>query len=1577
MLVLLCICSISGIAGAGTAPPIPIGPLDANLQPATPDYYTTANWANSPPLAKFVDTLPGLGSTKANNLGQYLSVAKPDIVTYPGSDYYEIELVEFNERMHSDLPLPGTKLRGYRQTNFGTDTSACGGQLQPPCDANFNTLVPDPVHQLGPTIIADRDRPVRIKFTNSLPTGSGGDLFIPVDTSVMGAGTGPAYMGTVRGDGTPCDNTIEPNTCASYTQNRAAVHLHGGRTPWISDGTPHQWITPVNEITPFTKGVSFQNVPDMPDPGDGSMTYYYTNQQSARLMFYHDHAFGITRLNVYAGEAAGYLITDQFEKDLVARGLIPADQIPLIIQDKTFVNAANTTKYLYNTATGLFDIPITVPTIRATDPLWNWGSGTPDINGVRPPVTGDLWLPHVYMPAQNPLAGSGGVNPFGRWMYGPWFYPATAVTKGPVANPYYDADCSSPFPADYANCSTPGQPPMIPGTPNVSMGMEAFQDSAVVNGTAFPSLTVDPRAYRFRILNAASDRFWNLSFYEADPAQPSPDTRLLATGKSNLTEVKTLPASANLAAANNWPADWPVDGRDGGVPDPALSGPSFFQIGTEGGFLPKPDIRVPQPVTYITDPTAFWVGVVDKTGLALGPAERADVIVDFSAYAGKTLILYNDAPAAWPARVPGYDYFTGAADMRDSGGYGTGGTFNPITGFWDGGTGPLVGYAPNTRTVMQIIVTGGTSGLPAVDAPYTFNQAALEAEFTSAAAPTALNPAPVKTLFERSQEPIIVGQTAYSSAYPNSYFPPNFPWEGINQINDHFLKFVTLAGQPVEMVTEPKGIHDEMGASFDPVYGRMSGNLAMQLPNPTTLNALLILYGFSDLPTETINNSTTVDVQVLGSVPTPIPWQVTDGTQIWKISHNGVDTHPIHFHIFDVQLINRVGWDGQIALPEANELGWKDTVKISPLMDTIVAVRPRAPALPFGITNSLRPLNPAIPIGSPMGFNNVDWQTGQARPTPVTNILYDFAWEYVWHCHILSHEEMDMMRPIVLNVTSVVPDTVTGLNTPATFTGGVVTLNWTDPTPALDVATPGNPKNEIGFRIERCAGLNCVNFAPVGTALANATSYTETVLSSDRYSYRVIAYNAAGESAAPTFVTTQSFDIIDGVCGTSNGQLFAAIPTTGLCASGTESVVTNNFGILTWSCNGINSTINDVCSATIPTYSVNFIAGANGTVNGTVSVSQTVTYSLDATTVTAAPITGYHFVNWTEGATVVSTTPALTVTNVLANHTYTANFAIDTFTVDFVAGPNGTLTGTTSQVVNYFTNATTVTAVPNLPGYHFVNWTEGATVVSTTAALTVNNVTANHIYTANFAIDTFAVNYAVATGEHGTLTFGTSTGLPLVNQTVNYGANAVTVSAIPDVNYHFVNWMEGATEVSLLPDLTITNVTAAHNYTAHFALTSYAVSLDQCVTGPTIVSSGDMPTYNFNTNGFDVTAQINGTPIVLTGSSYTYSTGVTGNQVITATYTVNPVGTTAAARIVRGATTLDFATLQAAYTAAQDGETIMLKGGTQAGSLNLNRPISVTLKGGYDASYTANCSFTTVGAITFGGGSVTFDRVSL
>lgn len=60
--------------------------------------------------------------------------------------------------------------------------------------------------------------------------------------------------------------------------NRIATHLHGGLTPWFSDGTPFQWFTPSGK-----HGPSFMNVPGFPVlPGTG--TYYYPNDMSARLL---------------------------------------------------------------------------------------------------------------------------------------------------------------------------------------------------------------------------------------------------------------------------------------------------------------------------------------------------------------------------------------------------------------------------------------------------------------------------------------------------------------------------------------------------------------------------------------------------------------------------------------------------------------------------------------------------------------------------------------------------------------------------------------------------------------------------------------------------------------------------------------------------------------------------------------------------------------------------------------------------------------------------------------------------------------------------------------------------------------------------------------------------------------------------------------------------------------------------------------------------------------------------------------------------------------------------------------------
>ncbi|NTV13110.1 MAG: multicopper oxidase domain-containing protein [Desulfobulbaceae bacterium] len=1084
----------------------PIGPLD------TPDYLSTPNWANSPQLRKFVDLLPGVAglttyNTQANgynadgttNLGQQIYIAVPDITSYPGSDYYVIQLDDYFEQMHTDLTNP-TKQRGYHQTNNGTNTAAtevAACLALPPVDqtpcltglvGNFNTITPPPgPHHLGPIIVAQKDRPVRVKFVNHLGAGSDGDLFLPVDTSIPGAG-----QFTVDYD--PITKTpVNPPLTGTFSQNRATLHLHGGTTPWISDGTPHQWITPATEVTDYPQGVSTKNVPDMAPPEDGAQTFYWTNQQSARLLFYHDHAYGITRLNVYAGEAAGYLIQDPTEIALINAGIIPADQIPLVIEDKTFVDPDN---------------------IGTTDPTWNWGSG-PLVGGIRQPVKGDLWWPHVYMPAQNPYDITG-IAPMGRWAYGPWFWPPTVIQFPPIDNPYYGADCDPSIDTQTV-ADTQGltilngvhfcQPPYIPATPTPSWGAEAFMDTPLVNGTAYPVLKVEPKAYRLRILNASHDRFYNLMLAQADVAPGAADCIGVAGSGLNCadnSEIRVVPSvdyTAMLPTDPAWPSvvnpvtlvsapqpdTWAMDGRTGGVPDWNMTGPDWIQIGSEGGFLPKPVVIKPNPVIWNMDPTTFNVGNVSSGSLILGSAERADVIVDFSPYAGRTLLLYNDAPAPFPALDPHYDYFNGAADMTEAGGM-------PPS---------KPGLGPNTRTIMQIQVAGGP-GVPFTaeqmtklnDAFATGNNSVGGASLT----PTGL------PVFAESQHPIIVGQTAYNGIYaegtpadptPNSTFPGVWPYWGVAGIGDNTINYEDVAGKlhgdlpgadyPAQYM-EPKAIHDEMGAVFDD-YGRLSAKLGLEMAKTNGVIQTFVMQNYADPSTEILN-----------------PGEV----QVWKVTHNGVDTHPLHFHLYDIQVINRVGWDGFRRLPFENEFGWKDTVRISPLEDTIIALRPITPLLPFGIPESIRPLNPIEPLGSTVGFTTIDPYTGQARNPAVFNKFVNYDWEYVVHCHILSHEENDMMRTQAFLFKETLPPYVGGLL--ATPAGADIDLTWSDPTPATALLTQGNAANEIGFIIERAVGTG--PFATLTEVPANRTSYTDVAAPAGSR-YRVIAYNAAGESTTP------------------------------------------------------------------------------------------------------------------------------------------------------------------------------------------------------------------------------------------------------------------------------------------------------------------------------------------------------------------------------------------------------------------------------------------------------------------------------
>jgi hypothetical protein len=392
-------------------------------------------------IRKFVDGLPGLGSGGANNLGQYIPVAVPDTTTYPGSDYYEIALVQYTEQLHSDLPA--TLLRGYVQLSTAAVpgahvalTTPGGGPITLPSGAPAYGV--DKPSYLGPFIQATKDKPTRILFRNLLPTGEAGNLFLPVDTTVMGAGPGPNMdMEMPHNDQMPmCADSPKRTDC--FSENRATLHLHGGITPWISDGTPHQWITPAGESTDYPKGVSVSNVPDMPDPGPGAQTFFYTNQQSARLMFYHDHAWGITRLNVYAGEAAGYSITDAVETAPHHRRA-----------------ASRRCRHAAAHRPGQ-DLRPRLGAARGDRPL----------SGARPRHVGRLW-PAVGSTSTCPTRARTRRGPTrsaaGRTAGGSTRRPTTS-RSGPIPNAYFDPDCDP----DLTYC----QPSLAPGRARVSMGME-------------------------------------------------------------------------------------------------------------------------------------------------------------------------------------------------------------------------------------------------------------------------------------------------------------------------------------------------------------------------------------------------------------------------------------------------------------------------------------------------------------------------------------------------------------------------------------------------------------------------------------------------------------------------------------------------------------------------------------------------------------------------------------------------------------------------------------------------------------------------------------------------------------------------------------------------------------------------------------------------------------------------------------------------------------------------------------------------------------------------------------------------
>ena len=1388
--------------GAWQAQAVPV------LTPGTD--YTKGNYAYSPApvvnatngtvtggIRKFVDSLPGLTAAGTNNLGKYIPLAVADTNSYPGSDYYEIALVEYNEQMHSDLPGPlntntpgalGTVLRGYVQIEPpGALTIPAGSAhiaLKYPNGTNMTfggnqVYAFDKPHYLGPLILAVRQIPTRLKFYNLLPTGSAGEYFVPVDTTLNGAGPGPHQIGTDPVTGLPIYEM--------YTQNRATVHLHGGDNPWVSDGTAYQWITPAGEATSYTNGASHQNVPDMPVPPNGSATFYWPNGQSGRMMFYHDHAVGITRM-VYAGIAGGYLLVDPVEEAAFAAAGVPgtitatpdlAHLIPVVIQDKTFVPD-----------------PVT---LAATDPLWLDSTNT--WNGRTPPPMGSLWFPHVYMPNQDPTSMTG-ANALGRWDYGPWFWPPWPVPAG----------------------STP---------PVVSTSPEAFMDTPVVNGEAYPYVNVQPAKYRLQILSACNDRMVNLQMYVAEPitvgvvaggsgyssnatvtiAAPAaggtaagatvtvaggvvtaitvtnagagyavnemPAVSILdATGSNALARASVLTDVAMVEACPDpaipfpplWLTQTPgmihdvLDTRQGGVPNPVMRGPAFIQIGSEGGVLPGPVVHLNTPVGFEQNKRNIVVLNVSVKTLFMAPAERADVVIDFSKFAGKTVILYNDAPAPVPASDPRYDFYTGNPDTSPSAGANNQG----------GAPSTLPGYGPNTRTLVQFRVGAGADASAPPDDYDTNFVANLQNPVTG-----------LPAIFKASQAAPVVPQLAYSAVgYTGGTItsPLGDNYARIQDMSMTYIPYGTNAAITNQML--PKCIQE----LFD-LLGRMNATLGVELPFTSAFIQTTIPLGFSDPVTEVFNDGE---------------------TQIWKITHNGVDTHGVHFHLFNVQVINRVGWDGSIRPPDPNELGWKDTVRMNPLEDILVAGRAKTPAVPFGSPESVRYLNPAIPPGSTFGFENVDPLTGNAPLVPVSNVLTNFGWEYTWHCHILGHEENDMMRPVQVNFATVVP--AAPVLTGAGAAGPLANLAWTDGTPASAPSTMGNPANEIGFRVERATVMGSVTgvFAVVTSVPANTTNYVDaTVAVGTVYGYRVVAFNVAGSATSNVArVITPALPLVITTAALSTGEVSLAYSQT-LAATG---------GVLpyTWS----------VSAGALPGgLTLNAISGA---ITGTPTVAGAFTFTVRVQDFVAVSTTKALSITILTAPTITTTVLSTGEVTVAYSQTLAATGGVGAYTWSVSAGalPGGLTLNAVSGAI---------TGTPTVAGtFTFTAQVRDANTVTATKVLSIRVLPVPTIVTTALPNGTVGVAYSqTLTASGGLLPYAwalTAGALP-TGLALNPVTGAITGTPTVVGAFAFTMRLQDANAVTATQGLSITVLAATPN--APSALTASASPLS--TNAPTVL----------------------------------------------------------------------------------------------------------------------------------------------
>ena len=417
-------------------------------------------------------------------------------------------------------------------------------------------------------------------------------------------------------------------------------------------------------------------------------------------------------------------------------------------------------------------------------------------------------------------------------------------------------------------------------------------------------------------------------------------------------------------------------------------------------------------------------------------------------------------------------------------------------------------------------------------------------------------------------------------------------------------------------------------------------------------------------------------------------------------------------------------------------------------------------------------------------------------------------------------------------------------------------------------------------------GSNCAGTGTCSVTMSAARAVTGT-FTLNTYGLTVnragsgsgtITSNPAGINCGATCSANFNYNTVVTLTAAANtGSTFTAWSGSGCAGTGTCSVTMSAARTVTG-------------TFTLNTYIITPTAGAGGNIMP--GTPQTVTYGGERG-FTITPSTGYHILDVRVDGGSVGAMGVYTFTNVTANHTITAAFAINTYalTVNRAGNGSGTITSnpagincgaTCSANFNYNT-VVTLTAAANT-GSTFSGW--GSSCAGTgTCSVTMS---AARAVTGTFTLNTYIITPTAGAG--GSLAPGTP-------QTVNYGderAFAIT----PNTGYHILDVGVDGGSVGAVGVYTFTNVTANHTITAAFALNTYTLTINTVGSG-SVTKNPDQPTYHYG-DVVTVTAvpepfwAFAGWSGNLTGSDNPTSIVIDANKSITATFNATCLSITGA-----------------------------------------------------------------------------------